>query len=107
LTLDARIPDGVRCDQRLRDWFRQQIGPGFRFTVPFQRWLHAHPGQPYSHAVSAWAELSADGTRPIEAQFEYNAFSRSYRADHPGCTGVEVREAWWDHRSRPRAWSPG
>jgi hypothetical protein len=70
--------------------------------VPFQQWLHAHPGRPYSDAVAAWAELATEKSRPIEAQFEYNAFTRSYRAEHPGCTAAEVREAWWEHRSRPR-----
>jgi hypothetical protein len=99
---DAPIPGTVRCDQRLRDWFRSQIGPGFRFTVPFQRWLHDHAGRPYSEAVAAWWELAAQTSRPIESQFEHNAFTRSYRAEHPGCTAADVREAWWEHRSRPR-----
>jgi hypothetical protein len=103
LTPEALIPDCVRCDQRLRAFFRERIGPSFRFTVPFQRWLHAHPGRPYSDAVAAWAELAGDTERPIEAQFEYNAFTRSYRAQHPRCSAAHVRAAWWEHRARPRS----
>jgi hypothetical protein len=101
LGLAALVPDAVRCDQRLRAFFEQHVGPRFRFTVPFQRWLHANPGRPYADAVVAWHQLAAQGPRPVEAQFEHNAFTRAHRLEHPDCTAAEVRAAWWRHRSQP------
>ena len=110
LTPHALIPEAVRCDQRLRDWFTEQLGPGFRFTVPFQRFCREHAGRAtYAEALEAWHALAAAGPpTEIAPQFEFNRFMRAFHADRPEATRAEALAAWEAVKARrgPNVYEP-
>lgn len=56
-SLDDEIAPGLVCSQELRAFFVQYLGKGFRYTVPFQRWLHENPGMTYRDAIDAYKML--------------------------------------------------
>ena len=54
LTPDETIPEGLVCSQDLRAFFEQFLGKGFRFKVPFQKWLRENAGKTYRDAIDAY-----------------------------------------------------
>lgn len=102
LTAATRIPVGQRCSQHVRDWFRQQVGDGFRFDAAMRAFFEGTDGtQTLGDALAHWQATRDEGLREISAQFEYNRFTRAWHADHPDATRDEVIAAWNDYRSRP------
>ncbi|GAA3902183.1 DUF6434 domain-containing protein [Actinoplanes auranticolor] len=104
VSADTIIPPGQRCSQLLRDFFRQQIGPGFTFDEFMRAFVADGAGQTLGAAVAHWHATRAQAAqqRPIGAQFELNAFLRQWRLDHPGAGRQDALAAWRQHRSQPR-----
>ena len=57
LSLDESIPSNLVCSQELRAFFVQYLGKGFRYKVPFQRWLRENTGKTFRDAVEAYNSL--------------------------------------------------
>ncbi|MEU3406430.1 DUF6434 domain-containing protein [Streptomyces sp. NPDC006670] len=98
------IPDGQRCSQVLREFFRREIGPGFHFDAHMRAYVAENPGRTLAEAVAHWHTTRDVAAEPQEigAQFEFNRFLRAWHADHPAGTREEALEAWRTHRSAPR-----
>lgn len=99
LTLGTRIGAGWRCGQPLRAFFEVESGPSFRFNQALVAFVR--DGRTLGEAPDVWRV--AAGPAPLAAQFEYNRYTRGYRAAHPAASPGEVRAAWWAKRSRPRS----
>lgn len=58
-SLDDVIEPGLVCSQELRAFFVKHLGPGFRYKVEFQKWLHANAGKTFRDAVEVYPTLAA------------------------------------------------
>ncbi|MFH7595821.1 DUF6434 domain-containing protein [Streptomyces racemochromogenes] len=98
------IPEGQRCSQVLREFFRREIGPGFHFDGYMRAYIAQNAGRTLADAVAHWhhTRTAAAEPQPIDAQFEFNRFLRAWHADHPSGTRHEALAAWRAHRSAPR-----
>ncbi|MFJ5549448.1 DUF6434 domain-containing protein [Streptomyces sp. NPDC093225] len=98
------IPEGQRCSQVLREFFRREIGPTFHFDAFMRQFVAEGAGLTLADAVAHWHDTRAEAARPQEigAQFEFNRFLREWHAAHPDAPRAEAVRAWQDHRSRPR-----
>lgn len=101
LTPATRIPDGQRCTQQLRRYFRHAVGPGFRFDAAIRDFLAAGEGRTLADAVEHWHRTRSAPPRAIGTQFELNRFVRGWHADHPDGLHAEALEAWRTHRAQP------
>ncbi|MFD0379554.1 DUF6434 domain-containing protein [Streptomyces sp. NPDC127112] len=101
---DCVIPEGQRCSQVLREYFRREIGPGFHFDGYMRAYIAENPGRTLAEAVAHWHATRAAAAEPhqIGAQFEFNRFLRAWHAGHPSGTRDEALAAWHAHRSAPR-----
>lgn len=57
LTEDTVIEPNIVCSEKHRAFFREKIGKGFSFNVPFQKWLKANAGKTYGDAVRAYDRI--------------------------------------------------
>ncbi|MCQ2071428.1 MAG: SAP domain-containing protein [archaeon] len=97
IAMDVEIGDRFVCTEERRVFFEQHIGKGFRFNVPFQRWLRSHPRSTYAEAIAAYSEVHGDGT--IGPQFEYQTYTGDFFADNPGRSLEEATVCWRYRRS--------
>ncbi|MFE1791729.1 DUF6434 domain-containing protein [Streptomyces sp. NPDC059525] len=99
------IPDGQRCSQVLREFFRREIGPEFHFDGYMRAYIAENAGRTLAEAVAHWHDTRAAAAepQPIGAQFEFNRFLRAWHAGHPSGTRDEALAAWHAHRSAPRS----
>ena len=87
LTEDTVIEPHIVCSEKHRAFFREKIGKGFSFHVPFQKWLKANAGKTYGDAILAYDRFLEEKKRrkpEIGGQFEYNTYIRDFFADNPG-----------------------
>lgn len=100
---DTRIPAGQRCSQVVRAWMEEQLGGGFHFDAAMRAFFAESDGtSTMRDALAHWAETRGAGPRPIDAQFEFNRFTRAWTAAVPDGSREELLAAWWDYRRRPR-----
>lgn len=100
LSEESVIEDGFVCSERHRAFFREKIGAGFRFVVPFQRWLRANAGRTYGEAIEAYREIMRVGgsSSEIGEQFEYNRYVRDFFADNRGKYGLREAIICWKYK---------
>ncbi|MEV6953825.1 DUF6434 domain-containing protein [Streptomyces sp. NPDC051183] len=98
------IPEGQRCSQVLREFFRREIGPGFHFDAYMREYVARGAGRTLAEAVDHWHATRARAAEPQEvgAQFEFNRFLRDWHAEHPEGSRDQALTAWREHRDRPR-----
>ncbi|MGB0100265.1 MAG: DUF6434 domain-containing protein [Nocardioides sp.] len=105
LTIHTVIPAGHPCSQVLREFFRNALGPGFRFDAPMREFFAANDGTAtLASALDHWHGSRSDAARaskPIGAQFELNRFSRQWHRDNPAGSRQDMLAAWHTHRSLP------
>ncbi len=101
LSAESVIPSGVILDRALQDWFRAQLGSGFRADAHLRGFLRGSPGATLGDALAHWRATRDAPAPTVDAQFEYNRFMRHWRVEHPGASHAEVVAAWRSHRSRP------
>ncbi|MFF5975109.1 DUF6434 domain-containing protein [Streptomyces sp. NPDC012769] len=101
---DTVIPEGQRCSQVLRAWFRAELGPVFHFDTYMRAYIAENAGRTLRDAARHWRETRDEAARPQEigAQFELNRFLRDWHTAHPDGSRAEALSAWHGHRSRPR-----
>lgn len=95
------LPAGQRCTQELRTYLRSRIGPAFRFDGPMRAIISAG-GVTVADVVDHWHATRDRGSTEVAPQFEYNRFTRAWRAAHPEGDRSELLAAWWEYRSAPR-----
>ncbi|GAA0303389.1 DUF6434 domain-containing protein [Streptomyces polychromogenes] len=98
------IPEGQRCSQVLREFFRREIGAGFHFDGHMRAYVAENAGRTLGEAVAHWHDTRQAAAEPQEigGQFEFNRFLRTWHADHPTGTRDQALTAWRTHRSQPR-----
>ncbi|MFI8963352.1 DUF6434 domain-containing protein [Streptomyces sp. NPDC053493] len=101
---DTVIPEGQRCSQVLRGWFREELGPSFHFDAFMRTYIAENAGRTLADAARHWRETRGEAARPQEIgpQFELNRFLRDWHTTHPASSRTEALAAWQEHRSRPR-----
>ena len=101
---ETPIEPGFICSEKHRAFFREQIGGGFSFNVPFQKWLKANPGKTYAQAVEAYHEILSEKKNcrsTIDRQFEYNTYIRAFFDENPGKTLKQAIACWNYKKSQP------
>lgn len=102
LTLATSIPEGQRCSQVLRAWFLEELGASFRFDGCMRDFFAATDGtQTLADAVEHWHRTRGREQKTIDAQFEYNRFTRAWHGKHPDGSKGELLSAWSDYRNQP------
>ncbi len=99
------IPEGQRCGQVLREYFRREIGPSFHFDAYMRAFVAEGAGRTLADAIAHWHDTrrSAAQLQEIGAQFELNRFLRDWHAERPAGSRPEALAAWRAHRNRPRS----
>ena len=104
LTEDTVIEPNIVCSEKHRAFFREKIGKGFSFHVPFQKWLQANAGKTYGDAIQAYHRILEEkkkGKTQIDRQFAYNAYIRDFFADNPGRKLHDAIVCWNYKKSLP------
>ncbi len=102
LTEATVIPRGQRCSQPLREWFRTEIGPEFRFDQAMRDFFARTRGSAtLADAVAHWHQTRRQEPNPIGPQFELNRFTRRWYAEHPAGDRAHLMAAWREYRSLP------
>lgn len=104
LTEDTVIEPNIVCSEKHRAFFREKIGKGFSFNVPFQKWLKANAGKTYRGAVEAYhriLEEKKNGKTEISAQFEYNTYIRDFFTENYGRSLEDAIACWKYKKSLP------
>ena len=104
LTVDTVIEPNIVCSEKHRAFFREKIGKGFSFNVPFQKWLKANAGKTYGDAIRAYHRILEEkkkGKTEIDRQFEYNTYIRDFFADNPGKKLQDAIVCWNCKKSLP------
>ena len=97
LTEDTAIEPNIVCSEKHRAFFREKIGKGFSFLVPFQKWLKANAGKTYGDAIRAYERISEEKKQrktEIGGQFAYNTYIRDFFADNPGKSLHDAIVCW-------------
>lgn len=97
-------PD-IKCSQELRAYFKERLGKGFHFLVPFQEWLHANPDKTLADACSVYpgiARMVRTTRLPIWPQFKYNIFVREQFDKDPEMTLEKASQIWKDIKTHEK-----
>lgn len=102
LTADTVIPQGQRCTQVVRAWFVHEVGPSFRFDAAMRAFFAETDGtQTLRDALQHHLATRGTQTKPIDAQFEFNRFTRAWHEANPEGKREDLLRAWQDYRARP------
>lgn len=102
LTASTPIPRGQRCSQPVRAWFAEQLGASFRFDGEMRAFFANTDGtQTLQDALAHHHATRGQGPQSIDAQFEYNRFTRNWHASHPDSSREGLLRAWQQYRGRP------
>jgi len=102
LTGSMRIPPGQRCGEPMRAWFAEQVGRPFRFDAAMRSFFAGADGtQTLDDALQHHRATRGAAPEGIDAQFEYNRFTRQWREEHPRGDRRALLAAWWRYRRQP------
>ena len=104
ITEDTVIEAEIVYSEKLRAFFRERIGKGFSFNVPFQKWLKENAGKTYGDAIRAYYRILEEKKltkTEIGGQFEYNTYIRDFFADNPGKSLHDAIVCWNYKKSLP------
>ena len=102
LSLNSIIEKNIKCSEVHRTFFKNQIGPTFRFNVRFQNWLKENSGKKYSDAIEAYQNILNDKTpTKIDRQFEYNTYIRDFFDDNKNLNLQQAISCWKFKKSQP------
>jgi len=91
------IGENFSCSEMNRQFFEGAIGTGFKFKVPFQRWLKANPNKTLGDAIAVYPEIIENIKRKkpkIDRQFEYNTYIRDFFEDNKGMSLKDAIICW-------------
>lgn len=102
LTAATVIPAGQRCSQPVRAWFVEQVGTSFRFDAAMRGFFSRTDGtQTLQDALDHYRATRDPAPTDIDAQFEYNRFTRAWRQANLTGSRRELSAAWQACRSLP------
>jgi len=91
------LGEGFVCTEEARRYFVAYLGTGFRFRVPFVRWIRDNPGKTFADATKQYDSIINDlksNNTVIGDQFEYNRYIRDYYSDNPDGDLVSAIRCW-------------
>jgi hypothetical protein len=99
LTLETVITDNYKSSENVRQFFMQQIGSHFHFTVDFMKWIKSNSGKNLGDAIAEWQRLEEQKKdknfkTDIAPQFEYNRYMRDFLADNPDMSSKDAMKYW-------------
>lgn len=88
LSLETEITDNYKNTENVRIFFRDQIGPQFKFNVHFMNWMKSNSGKTLKDAISEWRRINSSKKaskkeKDIAPQFEYNRYLRDFLKANP------------------------
>lgn len=96
------IPLGQRCSQVVRAWFTEQVGPSFAFDGEMRAFFARADGTlTLQDALDHYLNTRGQRQKTIDAQFEYNRFTRAWHEANPSGDRAALLRAWQEYRSRP------
>lgn len=98
---DDVVPPGQPMSRGLRYWFREHVDDSFRFDSHMRAFFRDPAGGTLTDAVELWHATRNAPAPTVSAQFEYNRFTRSFRASHPEATRDQLLEAWQRYKDTP------
>jgi hypothetical protein len=101
LGADTELVGNVVLSRQLRQWFIDQVGPGFRANQALREFLADGQGRTLGDALAMYTATVGQTGQPIAGQFLYNRFVRDWYRDHPGGSPIEMRQAWAVQRNLP------
>lgn len=101
LGADTELVGNVVLSRQLRQWFIDQVGPGFRANQALREFLADGQGRTLGDALAVYQATVGQAGQPIAGQFVYNRFVRDWYRDHPGGSPTEMRQAWAAQRELP------
>ena len=95
ITLDSILGENFKCSEDKREFFKKEIGKGFKFKVNFQKWLKANPDKTYQDAINAYHNLQNSNEKTkIGKQFQYNQYIRDFFNDNEDKTLNDAIKCW-------------
>ena len=91
------LTDNYKNTANVRAFFQQYIGAYFHFTVGFLQWIKENKGKAKTLHDAARAWLQNETTKQqkaIGAQFEYNAYIKTFLLHHPTLSPATARACW-------------
>ena len=105
LSLDAKIPEGYKNDERHRAFFKSEIGEHFKFNVPFMNWMKENSGRTYKEAIAEWNRINSEKKQgkkiQISSQFQYNQYTRDFFDANPKAKRDDAIKCWKYKKSLP------
>jgi len=102
VTADTVIPVGQRCSQVVRAWFVEQVGASFGFDAAMRDFFaHSDGTQTMQDALLHYRATRDRARKSIDAQFEYNRFTRAWYEANPEGAREDLLRAWQSYRSQP------
>lgn len=102
LTPETVIPEGQRCSQIVRAWFIEHVGGSFGFDAEMRSFFAGTDGtQTMQDALDHYRATRERGAKTIDAQFEYNRFTRAWHEANPTGAREDLLHAWQRYRERP------
>lgn len=95
ITLDLKLGENFRCSEDKRQFFKKEIGNGFKFKVDFQKWLKSNPDKTYRQAIEAYNEIQSSKEKTkIDKQFQYNQYIRDFFEDNDELSLNDAIKCW-------------
>ncbi|BAY85917.1 hypothetical protein NIES267_54230 [Calothrix parasitica NIES-267] len=106
LTADTVITDNYKNNSNVRQFFLQQVGAKFSFSIDLMQWMKDNVGKTLGDAVVEWHRLQEIKKNPnyqsvIPAHNQYNQYTRDFLADNPDKSIKDARKYWQLKRSIP------
>lgn len=97
LTTESIIEENFSYSEQRRAFYKEHIGSGFKFCVPFQRWLKNNAGKTYSDSIKAYNQIINNKNalpKVIDKQFEYNTYIRDFFKENKDKTLKQAICCW-------------
>lgn len=99
LAPETVITDSYKNTQNVRRFFKENVGPTFKFNIEFMAWMKSNIGGTLGDAVDEYHAMSARMAKSgfkskIEDHNQFNSYTRDFLADNSEMGMSEVRKYW-------------
>ena len=99
LTSETVITDSYKNTQNVRRYFKEAVGPQFKFNIAFMEWMRTNKGKTLADACTAYRAIREQEQTPgfrskIKEHNQFNQYTRDFLADNPDLTMDDVRKVW-------------
>lgn len=99
LTTSTVITDNYKNTQNVREFFKTEVDPNFKFSIAFMEWIETNVGKTLGDACTAYCDLrtkqkSAGYRTKIKDHNQFNQYTRDFLDDNPDLGMDDVRRIW-------------